>query len=507
MTLTFSGDRSRFALGFEFIEDPDVGPELLRRSWGRLQIWVADRNLTLGHTRTGEALDAAEVPLLPIIEWLVRTWDPLLHEERLPRPTRAISAANWRVEVLMRLPASSDFDALLEEREAYWHRHGLGSVLSGFRVPDLHFRRRGQRIELSWDDSEWRSVPTGVQLAERPGSAALPADEVAEVLFGFAHGVLTALASSSTDAEIARLLAALAAHRDDERHVERLRWFTGIDLESAARRLREMAGVVGGSVEETVRAILGLDAPQAPSLVTQATVPALLFRSASPRLSNDDLNILIRLARQSRGGPTAALLGLRAEAPLPGSPAAITCDGLERALEVRAAIGLPEDAPLTEAWDLEVVLLPRLGVTVQDVHLDDPGVEGIALASPEIAPTIAVNLTGRYAQTPWGRRMTLAHELCHLLFDVGEDGRVGIVSNAWADAGGERRANAFAVNLLAPEPALRAVLSASDAEKWRSVDLARAMTHLRVGKTTLIWQMHNLGWIDAAARDYWLDTL
>jgi len=504
MTMHFSGDRNRFALGFELIDDPDVGTELLRRSWGRLQIWVADRNLTLGHTQAGEAVDAAEVPLLPIVQWLVRAWDPLLHEERLPRPTRAVSAASWRVDVLMRLPTSSDFDAILDEREEYWQRHGLGSVLSGFRVPDLHIRRRGDRVELSWDDREWRSVPTGVQLTERPGSAVLPADEVAAVLFEFARGVLTAL--PNTDAEVVRLVAQLAAHRDDDCHVDRLRWLAGVDLESAARRLRAMAGVVGGSVQDTVRAILGLDAPQSPSLVTRATLPALLFRSASPRLSTDDLHVLIRMARQSGGGPDPALLALRADAPIPGSPAAITADGLERALDVRGAMGLAEDASLTGARDLETGLLPRLGITVQEVHLDDPGVDGIALAGPGITPTIAVNLTSRYARTPWGRRMTLAHELCHLLFDVGEDGRVGIVSNAWADAATERRANAFAVNFLAPEPALRTVLAPGDAEKWRAQDLERAMEHLGVGKTTLTWQLHNLGWIDAAARDYWLDV-
>lgn len=507
-----SGDRHRFAIGFELVDDPDEGPWLRRKSWARLQLWVGDRNLTLGHASSGEAVDAAEVPLWPVLEWLAEVWDPLLHEERLPRPSKATSAASWRADVLARLPSSpAEFDALLDDRHTYWQRHGLGSALPGFRVPDLHVRRSGRGVELSWDDREWRTVPTGVLLAERPGHAVLAAAEVAAVLMDFAEAVLTALAADPTiESEAARQIGALrkkfSQHRSADRHLERLRWLAGVDLDAAARRLRSMAGIVGGDLQDTVRALLGLDVPQAPGLVTEPTIPALLFRSAAPRLSPDDLNVLIRLARESDGSIHSALQALRVAAPLPASATATTADGLERALAVREALSLPLDVPMTGAHDLETVILRDLGVRIREIHLDDAGVDGIAISGPDIAPTIAVNLTGRRARTPWGRRMTLGHELCHLLFDVDAAGRVGIVSNAWADAAAERRANAFAVMLLAPEPALAAVLAREAVERWTRADLETAMTRLGVGLRTLTWQLQNLGWIDNATQEYWLDA-
>jgi Zn-dependent peptidase ImmA (M78 family) len=180
-------------------------------------------------------------------------------------------------------------------------------------------------------------------------------------------------------------------------------------------------------------------------------------------------------------------------------------DGLERAIQVREALELPAGAPLKDAYDLEGVILKRLGVRVTEISLDDSGVDGVAISSPGVTPTIAVNLSSSRAATSWGRRMMLAHELCHLLFDIDAGGRVGVVSSRWADAAIERRANAFAVMLLVPESALAGVLARDEARRWTLADLRVAMAHLGVGVTTLTWQLQNLGWIDSSAREAWLD--
>jgi Zn-dependent peptidase ImmA (M78 family) len=215
--------------------------------------------------------------------------------------------------------------------------------------------------------------------------------------------------------------------------------------------------------------------------------------------------VLIGLARAAPEAAGSALQRLRTAAPLPGAAAAITSDGLERALEIREALDLPPDAPLTGDFDLEAVLLPRLGIRIEQVHLDDVDVDGIAIAEPNRTAVIAINKSSPRADTRWGRRMTLAHELCHLLFDVDDEGRVGLVSNPWADAAMERRANAFAVMLLAPEAAIRTTLDRASSG-WTRTDLEVAMAHLGVGLTALTRQLENLGWIDASARESWLDT-
>jgi hypothetical protein len=98
------GDVTRFALAFELRADPDAGGAPAERaSWGAFQVWVGGRNLTAGRA-DGASVDVAEVPLLPIVRWLVQTWDPLLHEERLPRPGFLSSAASWRMDSLASVP-------------------------------------------------------------------------------------------------------------------------------------------------------------------------------------------------------------------------------------------------------------------------------------------------------------------------------------------------------------------------------------------------------------------
>jgi Zn-dependent peptidase ImmA (M78 family) len=255
-----------------------------------------------------------------------------------------------------------------------------------------------------------------------------------------------------------------------------------------------------------VRALLGAADAAGPGLVTEASLPALLFRASSPRLSIDDIVTLARLAAVEPGSPNAEFAALGQPSVPPANLDTITADGVELALRARAELAVPPSAALEQDLDLERVVLARLGVRVEEVHLDDPWIDGVAVAAPNQRPLIAVNRTGRFARTPWGRRMTLAHELCHLLHDVDDRGRVAIVSNPWADAARERRANAFAVTLLAPEAAIEAVLD-RDPSGWSKARLRRAMEILGVGLTTLTRQLQNLGWISASEREAWVDEL
>jgi Zn-dependent peptidase ImmA (M78 family) len=265
-----------------------------------------------------------------------------------------------------------------------------------------------------------------------------------------------------------------------------------------------MAGVVGGDVLDTVRALL--DVPRGDTgLVTSTTLPAMLFKSASPELASSDLLELARLcqpASDSRDG----LVDLRRHSPPPFTAQAATQDGLDRAVELRERLAIDLASPLTDGVDLETVLLPKLGVRVADISLNDPRVDGVALTGPQVPPMIAVNRSGRFSRTPWGRRMTLAHELCHLLFDVGDRGMVGVVSNPWAHPLMERRANAFAAMLLMPPTALSALLPA-DPDQWSAEDLHGVMKTLGVGRTALTWHLYNLRWISESDRRAWLDEL
>lgn len=63
---------------------------------------------------------------------------------------------------------------------------------------------------------------------------------------------------------------------------------------------------------------------------------------------------------------------------------------------------------------------------------------------------ILVNLRNSANAHTFGRRFTLAHEFCHLLFDRDVGAHLAIASGPWAPHDVERRANAFAAMFLMP---------------------------------------------------------
>ncbi len=510
MAAALFGDPGRFALGYELREDPDsAGDAALRASWGALTIWVSGRCLTRGRTGEGQLLSDCEVPLLPVLRWLLENWDFLLHEERLPLAHKAPTSANWYVTSLRQLPRDeSSLSAFLETRERWWARHALGAALPAFRVPDLHLRRYGESVELSWDDSEWKSVGTGVEMLEQPGAARVEVGQVSKPLHEWCRALLADLAKSEAVQQQAEELRALLTDlTSSERQEKRLRLSAGSEmLERAARRLRTLAGIGEGDWQETIRNLLGIRGDVGEGLYLSLPEPVLLYRSASPHLSASDLQKLLELCEGDSGGAQEKLHKFRERASCLGSPETITQDGYDRALDLREKLDLAADIPLLDHRDLESFVLPTLGVDVVSIHLDDGGVDGVALMGKDIAPKVAVNLAGRFSRTRCGRRMTLAHELCHLLHDGSAAGRVGIVSNPWASYPMERRANAFAAMLLAPEPAVEKVLS-RDPDSWTARELREAMRRLGVGALTLTWHLHNLGWLTESERTYWLEEL
>lgn len=504
MSLREFGDKGRFSIGYEWVEDP----EGTTRGWGRLQLWVAARNLTVGYSAGNKLHEWVEAPLVPVLRWLVTSWEYLLHEERLPLCLETNSAADWRSAALARLPDNQEkLLSLLAMREAYWTRHGLGSALPEYRIPDLHFRRVGNDIELSWDDREWRSVGTGIVIQEPPGSICLPIEDVAPVLEQFVQDALTQMP----------VLAAPAAARDSlqrdfealaspDRFIQRMAISTGELVRAAAEHLRQLVGGTT-SLDEALRSLLRLEADdQSADRWSRLPVPVLLFRSTSPTLSTTDVTTLATVCIQNRGTASPAYMSLRERAPCPGVPLEATEDGCRRAMEIRDELGIHPRAALMDELDLEPRLLQKLGIRVVDVQLTDRRIDAACIAGEHYVPTIAVNQTPDWARKPWVRRMNLAHELCHLLFDTDGRGSVGVASNPWAPFLLERRANAFAVNFLAPEPAISAVLD-RDPGGWTDSDVRTALGRLGIGATTFLRQLENLDWITTREREAWLDRL
>ena len=152
---SLTGDTSVFAIRMAFASDPDEGRSIdpeVGLSWGSFQIWVEGRNLC-SHLEEGERIDSAHWYLLPLLEWFVRCWNPLLHEERLP--VKVGDETGWTSLHATRFPPPT-----IEEDEQkasgwesawqdWWMRHGLQAAREGGIVPgrrDPAFSGSGRSI-------------------------------------------------------------------------------------------------------------------------------------------------------------------------------------------------------------------------------------------------------------------------------------------------------------------------------------------------------------------------
>ena len=379
--------------------------------------------------------------------------------------------------------------------------------MCGLFDPDLHLRRVNSGIELSWDDREWRSVPNGISLMEPSGTVIVPANEVAQVLYDWSRATAIELEAFPESAEFAReMLNLLGGQLLTPSILNRLQWAAGQHLQQAAQDVCRLVGLATEDIDKNVQALLGISESNGVGLITPLTIPAMLFRSVSPELTSADLCRLSQAVNQLPSKADIPLRDYQEASPPSISPEIVYKDGYEKAVAFREALQIDPSLPLSGKHDLEGVLLPHLGIAVHSFTLEDNEIDGLAIFAPGKSPLAGVNLTGKYSSTRWGRRMTLAHELCHLLYDLSDEDSVGIVSNPWAPELLEKRANAFAAMLLMPREALEVILP-TNPRQWSPENLREAMKSLGVGRTALMNHLHNLGFISHSEKDAWLDDI
>ena len=170
------------------------------------------------------------------------------------------------------------------------------------------------------------------------------------------------------------------------------------------------------------------------------------------------------------------------------------------ASQTRRRLGIPADKAIEK---LHHLIEKTLGIPVVQQELPQM-VAGATIANGS-ARGITVNITG-FNQNVWVRRMTLAHELGHLLWDpdprlssIQVDDYSEIDKNPQNADQVEARANAFAVEFLAPrEAALRAFQSHPD----HRVGLRNVMEGFGLSFTSARYHIWN-----ALDRSFSLDSL
>jgi len=496
----FAGDTSQFALKLSLHDDPHplAGADAdTSSSWGSLQIWVAGVNIC-AHTDQGELLTAAHWYLLPLLEWIAESWDPLLHEERLPvlgkETASSLSSDHGFV-------AANDAEYWeIQERLYEWERrHSLRAAAEGGLFPDLRIRRFRDQVELSWSrtplagaaDIEWQA-PVGVSY--------IAPDTVAKVMFDVVLPASMELAARRPSSErIATLVTVVEALAAEARSEVRTAWLAGLGSSAESMLLRWKSLIKRVSPSGSLAAIRSSFQNHAENaLVVQGSCQAaLLFGSASPSINDADA---LTLATELVGAYSSEAEQHPRFTEMDESPlesAVPWVQGYELADDLLEDTFFDEIETYT---DVEA-FIKHLGVEVRLIGLSDNQVRAVSFAGSSHRPTMLLNTAWAGNRTVGGKRFTMAHELCHLLYDQSYGAQLAVASGPWAPLALEKRANAFAAMLLMPPRILRKIDSVQPFSSSTRTQLADVAKVLRVPLSSLTEHLYNLNFINESERD------
>jgi Zn-dependent peptidase ImmA (M78 family) len=499
-----AGDTSRFAiqLGFESNpHDPDLATAEMAASWGSFQLWVDGLNVC-AHREQGETLESVHWYLLPLIEWFIENWDPILHEERLPAPDFATASEVAHDQSVIMAQFSGRPDA---DWSPWWARHSLLACREGGLFPDVFIRRYRAVVELSWDSRRLAGAPGDFAFLASDGTYRVDVDAFARPLYdavGQALGQLAArLPQSARIAELRRHYGAIASGTTEAKHRQRFAWLSGFGL--ASDRFARLWDVVSGRLEgrsERLRgAVLAMDARQ-PLFIPGTPHAAVLFGSVAPTVTDHDVlqisRILVDTYTPEAEQRAQRLEGLRSGLPPGDDDDRPWQQGYALASSVLEAL----DIDTSRAIDIRTIAAARLGVTIDTISLTDSQIRALSVAGQDHVPTIFLNDGYVDGTSEPVQRFSIAHELCHLLVDPDRARNLAVTSGPWAPRDIEQRANAFAAALLLPEADVVRIVGWMDNPVGIG-DVEALARQYDVSATAVVEHLHNLGLLGRDDRD------
>ena len=383
---SLAGDTDVFAIKIAFMDDPDAGQgadEDLWRSWGAFQIWVEGTNIC-AHKEEGETVESVHWYVLPLLEWIASSWDPLLHEERLP-------CANIAHDGWTGLRRTAHPSLAMDEREEiaweaewqqWWLRHGLAVASEGGIFPDVVFRRFQDLVEISWGETAAVGVPDHFSfIAPGPGVARFVPADVAEPLHEVIRGSSEFLHRLRPDSprisELRRAIRRLRTRRVDQR----LMWLAGAGRdEASARRGWQRLKRWLSDLPQTQRQALLATPRSSPLVVDGSCHAALMYGSVDPSITKQDMLSLAHVMVELHSTePEHERLAQLCEATPLWSDDPPWAQGYELAEDVHERLGCES------AFDIRDILA-QLGIEVLRVELADTSIRGVAVAGPHHKP-------------------------------------------------------------------------------------------------------------------------
>ncbi len=493
------GNKEHFAVHVALERDPDNGQGASLEeslSWGALEIWVHGKNLCR-HVEDGELVSSVHWYLLPIIEWLAANWNPLLHEERLPNRNAGDDA--WKSLAETRFPPAN-FDSDAEDKwfqqwQAWWFRHSLQSCRCGGLFPDILIRRWRDTVEVSWGNGSLPGIPDDVVFLYPQGLKRLDPVLVARPLYEMLQKttdyLLRRQASSPRFQEVAQKVRRIAATPREDR----LAWLAGLgsSYESIKEKWNQVTAVIRKANREIADYLLEVTDNEL--FIQGSCYATLMFGSAAPTLAENDLEVLVGelIDLYAPDSEKSQLRDLVVSEPIDfdGRPAWEVGYGLAERVIERFLI----EKQSSQAVDMTAILA-NLGIRQEEIRLSDKHVRGISIAGPRHLPSILVNLSDVHNDTLPGKRFTLAHELCHILFDRTHGKKLAMVSDTWAPLQIEQRANAFAAMFLMPPELIRRAIAGLGVSLESEQGIHEVCKRLGTSFKATLDHLKNLGHLD-----------
>jgi Zn-dependent peptidase ImmA (M78 family) len=489
-----AGDPASFAFRLSFLPNPhgadDRASDDVRESWGSFTIWARGENLC-GHVEQGEVLDSAHWYLLPLMEWLADSWDPLLHEERLPLQNAGASAAESLSKTRMPPVSLKQVDefAWLDAWSDWWARHSVRSAREGGLFPDLYLRRYRDTLEVSTGAEPLPGIPAEFAFLapNRTYYTDLrnAAEVTCQVLAAAAQELRRKLPQSQRVLTLVEKIASLAS---PARRPSRMAWLAdlGDKYSQVARAIDDALSSVDTRIRESITSTRGSSS----LVVAESAYARLLYGAVSPATNLSDVMLLTaKIVDNYVDDATPWLSAL--DLPLDAAEISQLSPGEQGSRLGESACELL--CGDSTGWiDVESVL-SRLDVAVSEIELSDIDIRAVSIFGPTQRPHVFRNARTRWGQSSAVNRFTIAHELCHLILDRDYGDELAVATGPWAPLAIEQRANAFAAAFLMPTWLLRDALADTTAHADDPDAIRFVSTKLRVSVSSLIDRLYNLG--------------
>jgi len=469
------GDRGHFALSFALGHDPHPGvPDPETSIWGGFALWARGKCLTRSISDDGGVADEIRWNLLPLLEWFVEVGIRLVNEEPFP----ALSSSDQVRDATDWFNESEDPPITLTEseedqwflRRSDWRRHhAVRTAALDVALPNIHLRRLGSFVEVSWDNETWSPPRPDVSFVEKRGTVLVSAREAAKVIQQALMDVIRVLGEEGATPAVSKLCSMV---EDWEVRDSDWRWL--VHARSADELTQSLPRLAERLAEHAHAEGCGIFIPH--------SVETLVLRQARLGTAPEILSLLGVLDQI----PDTKASGLLTSRRRPSSAPTIRpwTSGYDRALDLREDLGWG-DRPLPNLADW----LAQQQVAVRSRPF--PGWVYLLTAWESGRALTNVNPQGSSLAR---REAGLATALGHLLMD---DGPV-CIDGVWEHWPTAARARAFGVMLMLPDDGVKDVLAGRGAID--SDDVQRLMDHFGTGPSATTYHLRNRGFIDEERR-------